>query len=56
MLSYVTGENLVTWSGMFGAAQSGLFKVVHNNCETIEFMFNGGSCSGSIFCPIDTKI
>ncbi len=26
-----------------------IFKVVHNNCKTIAFMFNGGSCSGSIF-------
>ncbi len=31
-------------------------KVVHNNCKSIAFMFNGGSCSGSTFCPIDTRI
>ncbi len=33
-----------------------LYKVVHNNCATIAFMFNGGRCGGSIFCPIDTRI
>ncbi len=31
-------------------------KVVHNNCETRAFMFSGGSCSGAIFHPSDTKI
>ena len=29
---------------------------VHNNCETIAFMFNGGSYSGFVFCLIDTRI
>ena len=31
-------------------------KVVHNYCKTVAFMFNGGSCSSSIFCLIDTRI
>ncbi len=27
-------------------------KVVHNNCKTIAFMFDVGSCSSAVFIPI----
>ena len=31
-------------------------KVVHSNCKTIAFMFNGGNGRSIIFCLIDTRI